>query len=132
MCFVAIMSVVILVASFALGMSRNMSQWPRLEEDFVLGSLREPPALSSFNNVIVNGLQFNGTMRVAIHDGSLYLQPLFPLSLVMRLVMIPVAALELTSDIRNGLQLVKIRKNGSVIGLSSRWISQLEGARGRS
>ncbi len=100
---------------------REMSKWKRVVE--ISSPVPSPQRfeVSYLNNAIINGFQFNGTMKIGIGDGGLFLQPILPFSMVMPPVFVSLKLLKPLNKMRNGLHLFSIEGTDLTIGISERW-----------
>jgi hypothetical protein len=103
----------------------QLSRWHTL-----VGASNSPPAsspfkISYFNHAIINGFQFNATMKIGIGDEGLYLQPIFPLSITMPAVLVPWHLLKPMHAAKNGLDLFRLDGTDVVVGVAAKWSSQI-------
>lgn len=117
--------VVAIVLTVIIYSCREMSQWKRVVE--VSSPVPSPQSFEIFylNIVIVNGLQFNGAIKIGIGDGGLFLQPIFPFSMAMPPVFISLKLLKPLNKMKYGLHLFSIEGTDLSIGISEKWSSKV-------
>lgn len=104
---------------------REMSQWKRVVD--ISSPVPSPQRfeVSYLNNAIINGFQFNGTMKIGVGDERLFLQPIFPFSMVMAPAYISLKLLKPLDKTKNGLHIFAIEGTNLTIGISERWRSKV-------
>ena len=126
--FVPLVIVVVIVA--AIFGFREMSRWKSVVALSAPVPLPQRFIVCNMNNAIVDGFQFNGTMKIGIGDGGLLLQPIFPLSIAMPAVFIPLKLLNPLNTMKYGLHLFSVAGTDTTIGISEKWSSKVKVVKG--
>lgn len=100
---------------------REISQWKRVVDISSPAFSPQRHEISYLNNAIINGFQFNGTMKIGVGDERLFLQPIFPFSMAMAPVYIPLKLLKPLNKTVNGLHIYAIEGTNLTLGISERW-----------
>lgn len=115
------------VAAIVFKGTPEMARWSELTAEFA--AQRCPGSI--FSSLWVNDLRLNGCVGLHVDAGGLYLAPLWPLSWVMKPVLIPLSRLRVTTSMRRGLRKVEIvGTNEMSLHLAEIWAKRIEARQG--